>query len=463
MQRIFNSLIALLLISVSFFTQAGYQLPDYEKVTLENGLTVYLMEQKEVPLIDVNIVVRAGAIEDGNNAGISYLTAKNMILGSQQLSKKALDQAVDFVGAEIYSSANLEFATIGASFAAKDKAQLLPILRDLIITPRFDAEEFDKFKQRHLLNLQQNKERPSAVINNYFNRLLFGKQGYGAVVQGDNKSVDAMQLTDIKAHYQKWYQPKNSAVIVVGDFNSQLMKTQLNTLFGGWKNTAEVQPSNIAMATSPKKPQLLLVNKPDARQSTFLIGGKGIAKSNPDRVGLSVINTILGARFTSWLNDELRVNAGLTYGARSRFNAYSQDGSFVISTFTKTATTVEAIDLALKTYQRLWQQGLDQQTLASAKAYVKGQFPPNFETSSQLARLLADMYGYQFDENYINSFEQAVDSLTLEQTKQLISQYFPQQNLQFVVIGQADELREKLEKYGQLSEVQIADNGFNSK
>jgi len=460
MKRIFNVVFCVFIAVASTNSFATYTLPEYEKVTLENGLTLYLMEQREVPLIDISVVVRAGAIEDGKQAGLNYFTARNLVLGTQSLAKADLDQAVDFVGADVFSTANLEFSTIGASFASKDSELLLPIVRDLVTLPRFDQDEFDKLKQRHLLNLQQNKERPSSVINNYFNRLLFGKKGYGAVVRGDSKSIAALTLPDIQQHFNRWYQPKNSAVIVVGDFNSQLMKTQLNRLFGRWKNTQQVTPSAVSPTESTKKSKVLLVDKPDARQSTFLIGGKGIKRSNEDRVGISVINTILGARFTSWLNDELRVNAGLTYGARSRFNSYSQDGSFAISTFTKTATTVEAIDLALKTYARLWEQGIDEETLASAKAYVKGQFPPKFETSSDLASLLVNMYGYQFDEQYINTFEQQVDSLTVEKTQQLIAQYFPKENLQFVVVGQADEIKKQLKKYGKVSQVSIQDVGF---
>lgn len=333
----------------------------------------------------------------------------------------------------------------------------------MVTAPRFEQAEFDKLKQRHLLNLQQNKERPRSVINNYFNRLVFGSEGYGSVVQGDNQSIEALSLTEVKQHYSKWYQPNNSAIIVVGDFNSQLMKTELNKLFGTWKNAQPINKKAINKTVASKKSKLLLVDKPDARQSTFLIGGKGIRRGNEDSVGISVINTILGARFTSWLNDELRVNAGLTYGARSRFSSYSQDGSFAISTFTKTETTVEAMDLAIKTYARLWEKGIDEATLKSAKAYVKGQFPPKFETSTELAALLVNMYGYQFDESYINTFEQQVDSLTVEKTKQLISKYFPQDNLQFVVIGQAEAIREKLTKYGEVSEISIQDVGFNTK
>ena len=442
---------------------ANYTLPSYEKFTLDNGLVIYLMEQKEVPLIDISVVVKVGAIEDGKQAGLNYFTARNLTLGTQALNKNELDETIDFVGADIFSTANLEFVTIGASLASKDKQKILPIVRDLITSPRFDQSEFEKLKQRHVLNLQQSKERPGSVINNYFNQLVFGEQGYGSVVQGDSQSIENLTLAQLKKHYQQWYQPSNSAVIVVGDFDSQQMKKQLKTLFASWRNTKKVTATKIAKVAKPTQSTLLLVNKPDARQSTFLIGGKGIAQSNSNRVGISVINTILGARFTSWLNDELRVNAGLTYGARSRFSSYSQDGSFAISTFTKTDTTIEAIDLALKTYARLWEKGIDNETLTSAKAYVKGQFPPQFETSTELTALLVNMYGYQFDENYINTFEQQVDSLTVEKTKQLIEQYFPKENLQFVVIGQADAIRDKLAKYGDIVEVNISDIGFKIK
>ena len=121
-----------------------------------------------------------------------------------------------------------------------------------------------------------------------------------------------------------------------------------------------------------QKLEFLLVNKADAKETTFAIGGPGIALGDSDEVPVSVINTILGARFTSWLNDELRVNSGLTYGARSRFDKESEAGTFKISTFTKTETTFEAVDLALKTYQRLWDKGIDSKTLASAKSLGSG-------------------------------------------------------------------------------------------
>lgn len=185
-----------------------------------------------------------------------------------------------------------------------------------------------------------------------------------------------------------------------------------------------------------------------------------LQKNAKDYVQLQVINTILGGRFTSWLNDELRVNTGLTYGARSQFNSQAQAGTFYISTFTKTATTIEAIDLALTTYQKLWSLGIDEATLNSAKSYVKGQLPPRYETSDDLANFLADMYVYGIEESMINQFEQSVNELTVARSKELIAQYFPAKDLQFVLIGKADELREPVKKYGAVQEVEITRPGY---
>ena len=156
-----------------------------------------------------------------------------------------------------------------------------------------------------------------------------------------------------------------------------------------------------------------------------MIGGFGVPMSNPDQIQIDVINTILGGRFTSWLNDELRVNAGYTYGARSRFASYKTAGTFYISTFTATKNTEAAIDLAVKTYNRLFEKGIDEATLTSAKNYVKGQFPPDYETSGSLAGFLTQKYIYGLDDSYINDFEKAVDGMTVEKQMRLSKNIFP--------------------------------------
>jgi predicted Zn-dependent peptidase len=248
-----NLLMVLLASLVSTTTSAEYLLPDYQRFTLKNGLTVYLMEQKEVPLVDISVVVKVGAIEDKVNAGLSYMTAQNLVLGTQKLTKSALDLQIDFVGANISSASNKEFSTIRSSFASKDTLMLMTMMRDIVIAPRFDQQEFTKFKKRHLLNLEQDKESARAVINQYFNQAIFGNKGYGAMVDGNTDTVNDLTLEHIKQHYHHWYQPKNTAIIVAGDFDQKVMKQQINALFIDWKNHSTTVNTVITAVKANKK------------------------------------------------------------------------------------------------------------------------------------------------------------------------------------------------------------------
>ena len=442
---------------------AEFTLPQYTTVTLDNGMTLYLMEQHEVPMIDIEVVVSAGAIVDGSASGLAEATASSLLLGTQSMTKTQIEEAVEFVGAELSSSASLEYSSVSASFLVKDSATILPILSDVIQQPQFAEEEFQKYQTRQLDKLKLRKESPEDVVGDYFKQLVFANHVYSNIVPGTADTFGQLNVDAIRQFYQRHYTPENMAITVVGDFSTEAMTKQLKELFNNWNNTALRGPKapTIAKATRPSKARVLVVNKDDARQSTFLIGGAGISRSDPDFVALTVINTILGGRFSSWLNSELRVNSGLSYGARSRFSALKTDGAFYISSYTDTVNTEQALDLALSTYKRLWQNKIDTTLLNSAKAYVKGQFPPRYETSSQLASLLGQMHIYGFDQAFINTFQQNVDSLTLEKTAALIDTHFPKEHLQMVVIGKAEAIQEMLKKYGEITTIQISDPGFS--
>jgi len=454
---------AAILLLISPAHSAEFQLPEYKIVKLDNGITLYLMEQHEVPMIDINVVITSGAIADGKESGLAEATASSLLLGTETMTKTQIEEAVEFVGANLSSSASLEYSKVSASFLVKDTQTILPILSDVIQKPQFAPEEFQKYQARHLDQLKIRKESPEDVVGDYFKQLVFPNHVYSNVVDGTSDAFGKLTVEAVKGFYQRHYTPDSMAITVVGDFATNDMAKELKALFGSWKNTPLRGPkqANVAKIRAPKKARVLLVNKDDARQSTFLIGGKGISRSDPDFVALRVINTILGGRFSSWLNTELRVNSGLSYGARSRFSARKMGGAFYISSYTDTANTQKALDLALSTYDRLWQNEISTTLLSSAKAYVKGQFPPNYETSSQLANLLSQMHIYGFNEGFINTFQSNVDSLTLEKTTQLIEKHFPHEQLQMVVIGKADEIRDVLKKYGEITEIEITEPGFS--
>ncbi len=448
---------------VSVFTaqaQNNFKVPPYEKFKLKNGLTVYLMEQHEVPLIYTSTVFDAGSTQDGDRYGLASMTADALLFGTKKYTKEQIEEATDYVGARLNSGAGKESARVSMSFATKDADKMFEILQEVLVNPNFDATEFDKHKQRALLQLTQQKESPRAVILNYFNRMVFDKHPYATPTDGITSTITKIGPDDVKAFCEKNYTADRAAIAVVGDFKTADMKRRITALLGDWKTEKSTSPKGSAPKVDFPDSRLLLVNKGDARETTFLIGGKGVAYDNPDYVPVMVVNTILGGRFTSWLNDALRVNSGLTYGAGSRFGRYKQGGTFYISTFTKNSTTVPAIDMALQVLDSLHRTGLNSEILASAKAYVKGDFPPNYESAGALAGLLTDMFTYGFDENYINTFQTKVDGLTVAQANDIIAKYFPKEKLQFVLVGKAEEIRDAVKKYGAITEKEIKDEGF---
>ncbi len=440
----------------------AFKLPPYEKFTLDNGLTVYLMEQHEVPMIDVSVLTPGGAIHDGDKSGLAFLTAEGLMFGTSSHSKTELEEALDFVGATLEAHAQLECAVIHASFAAKDQEEVLGLLKEVLTSPTFDETEFEKRKARLLDELAQAKESPKQVVSQYFHRFYYKNHPYGNPVTGTPQGVRAIGVDDIVAFYHAAYRPSASAIAVVGDFETGAMKQVVTDLLGAWRAEGEpLKPLNLSKGIPRyRKSRVLLVDKPDALETTFIIGTRGIPRDNPDYIPLQVVNTILGGRFTSWLNSELRIKRGLTYGARSRFVAHRETGTFLVFSFTRTKTTFEALDLALEVLGWLHTKGIDEETLASARNYLKGQFPPRYETPGQLASLLTSMFLYGYDDSFINGFQAAVDGMTVEKANAIIKKYFPRKGWQIVLIGQASEIGGKASRYGKVTRKRITDEGY---
>jgi len=455
-----HAIMPILVLSSALFAQ--FQLPKYESYILENGMTLYLMEQHEVPLIYASAIFPSGAVWDQDRNGLAAFTAEALLFGTKNYSKEQIEETFDFLGASIYSYAGQEASEVSISFKNNDIDKLLPLFVDVITNPAFPQSEFDKRNKRWLVELEQDKESPRRVIRSYFNKFLFADNPYGNPVAGTISSVNDLTVEELRTFFGMHYQPSSAGLVLVGDFSITDMKAKIESFFPPAPKMELMQmPYELSRELKPlDKNRLLLINKNDSRETTFLIGAHGVAWNNPDITQIQVINTIFGGRFTSWLNDELRVNAGLTYGARSSFYNYKKAGTFYISTFTATETTIDAIDLALEVLNRLHTEGVDEETLTSAKNYLKGQFPPKYETSGELTDLLTTMHFYGLNDSYINDFEKNVDEMTVEKANEIIAKYFPKENLQFVLIGKADEIRDKVGKYGEVIEKSIDDDGF---
>ena len=208
-----------------------------------------------------------------------------------------------------------------------------------------------------------------------------------------------------------------------------------------------------AAVPRPAASRVLLIDKPDATQTYFVIAQPGVRRSTPDRSALILVNTLFGGRFTSMINDALRVNSGLTYGASSRVQMGRLDGAITINTYTKTDTTEKAIDMALDVLKSLGDKGLTADQLASAKAYVKGEYPTRtVQTADQIASALADMELYGLGRDEVDEYFSRIDAVTLDQANAVARKYYRTDNLTFVLLGNAGKIRDVAKKYGTVTE-----------
>ncbi len=440
--------LALLASMITSEAASRLTLPAYTRTKLPNGLILLLMEQREVPIISFNVLTRAGAIEDpAGKEGLASVTAELLRRGTKSRTAAQIANELDFVGGQLEFDAGLDFARAHGEFLAKDIDTGLELLADCLQSPAFPEAEIEKLLKQRIDGLKQEKDEPQAVISRYFRSFLFGTHVYGRSPVGDERSMEAIKRTDIESFHRDHYAPDTVTIAVVGDFVAADMQKKLAARFGGWTSARKHPHKQVPVAPAASGRKLLLVNKPDATQTFFMIGNTGVDRTNPDRVGIEIINTLFGGRFTSMLNDALRVNSGLTYGARSSFEQHKAPGPFAISTYTRNATTVQAIDMALEVLEKLHTEGISAEQLQSAKAYIKGQFPNRIETSDQLAALLTELDFFILDRREINELFNRIDLFTLEDAKRIIKQYFPRNDLRFVLVGKADEIKDSIKKY----------------
>jgi zinc protease len=446
--RILCSLLAALAVATAASAQSGsLRLPPYKKVVLTNGMTLLLMEQHEVPLVSFSVLVRAGSVSDpAGKEGLASLTAALLRKGTATRSADDFSAQLDFIGGSFNAGTTADMTSVSAEFMKKDLARGLALLSDALLHPVFPAEESKKLVAQRVDGIRSAKDRAAGVLGQYFNAYLYGRHPYGRPTGGDENSLASITRDDVAKFYETNYTPGGTVMAVAGDFSTPEMERQLAEVFASWPAKA-VPAVAIPDAQAVQGRKLLLIDKPDSTQTYFRIGNIGIARSNPDRVLVEIVNTLFGDRFTSMINTALRIKSGLTYGASSGFAEWKAKGPFFISSYTANANTEKALDLTLDVLKRLHQKGVSEDDLKSAKAYLKGQFPPEMETSVQLAGILSELFFNGLDEREIDTYYAKIDAATMADINRVIRQYFPLENLAFVLVGKAAEMEPVAKKY----------------
>jgi zinc protease len=422
-----------------------------------------LMPRAGVPLVGFRVLVKGGPeAEPANLAGLAGVTAQLLRKGTAKRSADQFSEELDFLGGTFFANAPGEnpATAISSEFLKKDFDRGLDLVADAILRPTFPEAEVRKALAQRVDGAKAIKDNPQGAIAGYFAAFFFGpNHPYGH--PADELTLARIQRQDIVDFHARQYCGRNTIAIVTGDFDASAATAKLREAFGGI--TAGQGFEGVKAAPISGGAKLLLVDKPDATQTYFYIAQPGIDRKSSDRVKLLLVNTLFGGRFTSMLNEALRVNSGLSYGANCQLQQSRLPGGIVITTYTRTDTTEKAIDVALETLKQLGEKGITAEQLTSAKAYIKGIFPmQRLETMDQLATVLADMELYGLGRDEVDDFFSRIDAVTLENANAAARRYYKSENLTFVLVGNAAKVRDSVKKYApKMTEVAVTKPGFS--
>ena len=463
MKRWRRAALALLATAVAMTASAaGVTLPAYERVVLENGTVLLLGEKHDVPLLGLRAVIRGGAaVDPPGRSGLSNLFADLIQYGAGERDAAVFAETVAAVGGRLSVSTDQEAITIDAEFLSRDVELMLELLSDMLLRPVLAESELEKVRARSINLIKAAKGgNPGNLLPTYGRAFLFGEHPYGNPVGGSEASLSEITHEDLLAFYEEQVGGDRLIVSVVGDFNAAAMKQRLTSLFGGWRSAG----TGLAVVPPPEKlpgRRVFLIDKPGATQSYFWIGNVGVSVAYPRRAELDIANTVFGGRFTSMLNNALRLESGLTYGVWSILQRMSAGGLVMISTFTESEKTARAIEMSVDLLETLRDTGVDNPMIDSARNYIMGQFPPRFETATQLAGQLAMLERYGLDASYINGYAESLDAVTAENVIDTINEVYPAaRDVVFVVIGDAAIIGEALAALGPVTQMSIDEPRF---
>jgi zinc protease len=413
------------------------KLPPVQKQTLANGLAVWIVEQHEVPLVQANLIVRAGSAADpAGKYGVASMTANMLDEGAGGKTALELADAIEFLGAQLGTSSTFDYSAVRLSAPVSKLADALPLMADVVLRPGFPAAELERLRKEALTRLLQARDDPAAIAALAFPRLVFGdKHRYGTAASGGAAEVKAMTLDDVRGFHASYYRPEHATLVIVGDVTATTIMPLLERAFGSWKPSGpggKVVP--LPSAAQLTKRQIYIIDKPGAAQSQVRIGWVGVPRSTPDYPTLQVLNTILGGSFTSRLNTNLRETHGYSYGAFSGFEERLSAGAFVASAGVQTDKTSEAIREFFNEFAGMLKP-IPGEDIDKAKNYVALGFPAEFESTGDLARKLEEQVVHSLPDEYFPSFIRSVVQVTGASVEKAAVQYIQPDKFAVVVVG----------------------------
>jgi zinc protease len=438
-----KSFIFVVILVVSFLSHAHAAEPLGKRIVLENGMVLLLSEKHDIPMVTVNMAIKAGStVEPEDKPGLASITASLLMQGTAKRSAIQINREIDFIGGSLSASGGDDFSSANLRVLKKDVRTGLDLLSDTLMNPSFDQKEIDRRVKATLAEIKQRKDEPGAVAGEAFDKAVFGRHPYGRTDDDVAAYLPKLTRQDILSFYSARYSPNNAIIAVVGDVTEKEIVLLLNVYFKPWRKNEKPLPA-ILLPPVIDKTVVLKIDK-NITQANIAMGNIGISRENPDYYAAMVINYILGGGgFSSRLMDNIRDNKGLAYDVHSGFSAQKEPGAFTVSIQTKNETANEVIEETLKEIRKMQTELVTPKELSDAKAYLTGSFPLRMDTSAKIAGMLTAIEIYNLGLDYPQNYPHLINSVTQEDILRVAKKYLRPDSMVVVVVANQEKAKLK--------------------
>lgn len=445
------------------YTTLTYTPPKREQYrhTLSNGAVVYLVEDHDLPLVNVSTLVRTGSyLDPEGKEGLAALTGSQMRTGgTTSKTAEEFDEAADFLAANISNFIGATQGNANLNLLSKDVDQGLALYFDMLKNPRFQEDRIKLAKSQLLQNMERRNDRTDAIEGREWARLMYGANHF-STKETTKASVEGITREDMIAFHQKYYNPAGFIFAVSGDFNTKEMLAKLETAMKGWPANKQAVPE-VPKPTAQPVAGVYVVNKPDVNQGRVSIGHTGALRDNPDSYAIEIMNDILGGGgFTSRITSRVRSDEGLAYSAGSSYGlGVYYPGAFRAAFQSKNPTTSQAIDIIMEEINRLRTAKVSAEELETSKNSAIEVFPRIFATAAQIAGTFAQDEYTKRPADYWTTYRDRIRAVTVDDVQRVAQKYLQPDKLVVLVVGNIDEITKGNPDKPQHSLLKIAKDG----
>lgn len=428
------------------------------KVVLASGLTIVLVERRDLPMVDVEIVIRSGAeFDTPARAGHFSMLAEMLDEGTVSRSAVQIAEEIDYLGAYLNIQAGWDSTVLSTRVLSARLLPALDIVAEMFSAVTFPLDEFRRKKEERINALMQEHDEAALVATKALARAVFGdSHPYGAPIDGTVASVSAMKHAEPHALYDQHVAPNNMFILAVGDVDAGSMADELADRFNDRKVVRPPPPPNLP-AEPARARHVVLVDKPGAAQSEVRVGHKAPARDTADYFPIMVMNTILGGAFTSRLNMILRERMAVTYGASSRFRLRRSGGLFTAGAAILTEAAARSARVIADEMSRLQSESVGAEELRRAQSYIAYGLPRSFETTEDIAAHLREQVLYGLADDYWETYVERIFDVTAEDVRNAAARHLHPEHCAVVVVADRAEVESELRgaSLGELAPMEV--------